>query len=310
MGTILLYAGEPEKAEGWIRKAMRLNPYHSESFWFYLGSALFHGGRNAEALEALRRVTRPKLRDLVYRAAALDRLGDSAAARAELDAVASLDPDFDAERFVRSLPFEREGDRNALLAALTDTSDLTQTLPQAPEVEIHRRQVGALPAAAGGGQRRHGRRLPGLRSSPRPPRSAQVPATAPACRNEIDRGNREVISQLEARFLSEAKVASALDHPNICTIYDVAETDDGQLFIAMAYYEGETLAEKIARGPLPVSEAVDFAVQAAEGLARAHETGIIHRDVKPSNLMVTERGEASAGRIKILDFGVANSLGR
>jgi len=106
--------------------------------------------------------------------------------------------------------------------------------------------------------------------------------------------------EAEQRFAQEAKAASALDHPNICTIHDIDKADDGQPFIAMAYYEGETLKKKIARGPLPVEEAVDYAAQVASGLERAHRAGIVHRDVKPANVLITGDGTA-----KILDFGLA-----
>lgn len=102
------------------------------------------------------------------------------------------------------------------------------------------------------------------------------------------------------RFIREARAASALDHPNICTIYEIGEAPDGQLFIAMAYYAGETLKAKIARGPLPVNEAIDYATQIADGLACAHGAGVIHRDVKPANILITEAGIA-----KIVDFGLA-----
>ena len=100
------------------------------------------------------------------------------------------------------------------------------------------------------------------------------------------------------RFIHEAKAASALDHPNICTIYEIdemkpapGEPGDGQMFIAMAYYEGEALKEKIERGPLPLDEAVNMAIQIGQGLFRAHEKGILHRDIKPANLMITHRSE-------------------
>jgi len=102
------------------------------------------------------------------------------------------------------------------------------------------------------------------------------------------------------RFLREAQAASQLDHPNICTIHEVDETEDGALFIAMALYEGETLRDRLDRGALAVDEAVEIASQVAAGLARAHERGIVHRDVKPANLVLT-----ADGQVKILDFGIA-----
>lgn len=106
-----------------------------------------------------------------------------------------------------------------------------------------------------------------------------------------------------ARFVQEAQAASALDHPHICTVYEIDETPDGQLFIAMAYYAGETLKARIEQGRLPIAEAIELASQAAEGLAKAHTHGLVHRDVKPANLMLTPDGV-----VKILDFGLAKSL--
>ncbi len=106
------------------------------------------------------------------------------------------------------------------------------------------------------------------------------------------------------RFLLEARAAAALEHPNICTIHEIGETAEGQLFIAMAWYDGETLSEKVRHGPLPAQEAVDIALQMAQGLEHAHAAGIVHRDIKPANVMVTRDGV-----VKLLDFGVAKMTG-
>jgi tetratricopeptide (TPR) repeat protein len=102
------------------------------------------------------------------------------------------------------------------------------------------------------------------------------------------------------RFLIEARAAAALDHPNICTIHEVGEIEDGRLFLAMACYEGKTLKERLARGPLPVGEAAAYTVQLARALAAAHARGIVHRDVKPGNALVLPDGT-----VKLLDFGLA-----
>lgn len=102
------------------------------------------------------------------------------------------------------------------------------------------------------------------------------------------------------RFIKEARAASALDHPNICTIYEIGETKDEQLFISMAYYDGENLKSKIERAPLTVEKALDLGIQIAQGLSKAHEQGIVHRDIKPANIMITDDG-----LVKILDFGLA-----
>ena len=106
------------------------------------------------------------------------------------------------------------------------------------------------------------------------------------------------------RFLQEAKAASALDHPNISTIFEINETPDGQLYLVMAHYEGETLEQRMGRGPLEVADALDIATQLGQGLAKAHAVGIVHRDIKPANLMVT-----ADGTVKILDFGLAKLAG-
>src|SRR6185295_2934126 len=102
-----------------------------------------------------------------------------------------------------------------------------------------------------------------------------------------------------ARLLREAQAASALDHPNVATVYDVGEWN-GQPFIAMPFYDGETLRQRIERGPLPVAEAARIAGEIAAGLAAAHAAGIVHRDLKPANVML-----AHDGHVRIVDFGLA-----
>ncbi len=108
----------------------------------------------------------------------------------------------------------------------------------------------------------------------------------------------------KARFILEAKAAAKLDHPNICTVYEIDEADEGT-FIAMAYVDGQSLEEKVESGVLEVHEALDIAMQVAEGLTEAHKKGIIHRDIKSANIMVTEDGQA-----RIMDFGLAKLAGR
>ena len=92
------------------------------------------------------------------------------------------------------------------------------------------------------------------------------------------------------RLFREAQSAAKLDHPNICAIHEVAE-QDGRIFIVMQYVEGETLAARIQREPLSLTETLDVTAQVADALAEAHSRGIIHRDIKPQNIMVTARGK-------------------
>jgi serine/threonine protein kinase len=107
------------------------------------------------------------------------------------------------------------------------------------------------------------------------------------------------VPDVKARFMREAQAAAALDHPNICTVYEFDEADD-RTFISMAYVEGRSLKKKLESGPLELEEALSIATQVAEGLAEAHKKGIIHRDIKSGNIMVTDRSQA-----KIMDFGLA-----
>jgi len=111
------------------------------------------------------------------------------------------------------------------------------------------------------------------------------------------------IPEVKERFMREAQAAAALDHPNICTVYESDEAE-GANFISMAYIEGQSLKEKIEAGPMALEEALKLAEQVAEGLQEAHKKGIVHRDIKSANIMVSERGQP-----KIMDFGLARVAG-
>ena len=111
--------------------------------------------------------------------------------------------------------------------------------------------------------------------------------------------------EVKQRFIHEAKAASALEHNNICNIHEIDETEDSQLFIAMAFYQGETLKKKIERGPIAIEDAANIIIKIAEGLTKAHEKKIIHRDIKPANIFITDDDV-----VKILDFGLAKVTGQ
>ena len=109
--------------------------------------------------------------------------------------------------------------------------------------------------------------------------------------------------QAKERFVREAQAAAALDHPNICTVHEIDEAE-GRMFISMAFVEGKSLKTRIEQGPLKLEEALGIGLQVAEGLTEAHKKGIVHRDIKSANIMVTEKGQA-----KIMDFGLARVRG-
>ena len=110
-----------------------------------------------------------------------------------------------------------------------------------------------------------------------------------------------------ARFEREARVLASLNHPNVATLYGFEKEGDTS-FLVMELVEGETLADRIARGPIPLDEAIPLFVQIAEGLEAAHSKGVIHRDLKPANIKVSEAGTSEPSRIKILDFGLAKAI--
>ena len=110
--------------------------------------------------------------------------------------------------------------------------------------------------------------------------------------------------EIKKRFIQEAKLVSKLQHNNICTVHEINETEEGQLFICMDYYEGISLKEKLQNGKLDLSQALDIMIQISEGLKNAHEKDIVHRDIKPANIFIT-----ADGIVKILDFGLAKIKG-
>jgi serine/threonine protein kinase len=111
-------------------------------------------------------------------------------------------------------------------------------------------------------------------------------------------------AECKARFLREAQAAASLDHPNVCTVFEIDHAD-GRAFLAMALVEGQSVSSKIAERPLRIDEALDIAIQIAQGLQAAHEKGIVHRDIKPSNLIVNQHSQ-----VKIMDFGLAQLTDR
>ena len=114
-----------------------------------------------------------------------------------------------------------------------------------------------------------------------------------------------VTEEEKIRFINEAQSASSLDHPNICTIHAIEESDEGRLFIVMAYYDGKPLNKVIEERPLPLPLLLNYAIQIASGLGKAHEKEITHRDLKPANILIT--GE---DKVKIIDFGLAKAAGQ
>ena len=115
--------------------------------------------------------------------------------------------------------------------------------------------------------------------------------------------------EAKERFIHEARAASKFDHPNICTVYEINESEDGQVYIAMALQDGQTLKDRIAQGPMAAEEVVEITDQILKGLRKAHASGIIHRDIKPANIMITSEGTAAwASSLASLIFPSRNKV--
>src|SRR5215468_11931659 len=110
-----------------------------------------------------------------------------------------------------------------------------------------------------------------------------------------------VSAEVRQRFEREAKTISQLSHPHICALYDVGREGENE-YLVMEYLEGETLTDRLARGPLPTEQLLRYGTEMAEALDKAHRQGIVHRDLKPGNVMITKAG------VKLLDFGLAKAI--
>jgi eukaryotic-like serine/threonine-protein kinase len=159
----------------------------------------------------------------------------------------------------------------------------------APGVRLGPYEIQSLIGAGGMGEVYKAR-------DPRLGRDVAVKVLPPSCTSDPDASER---------LVHEARAASALQHHNICTVHEIGEAPDGQVFICMDYYEGDSLKKRIDSGPVPVAEALDITLQIARGLAEAHGHGIVHRDIKPANILLTRSGE-----VKIVDFGLARQPGQ
>src|SRR5207253_4203909 len=113
--------------------------------------------------------------------------------------------------------------------------------------------------------------------------------------------HKSASTEVRQRFEREAKTISQLSHPHICALYDVGN-QDGTEYLVMEYLEGETLADRLAEGPLPLEQTLRYGIEIADALNRAHRQGIVQRDLKPGNVMLTKPG------VKLLDFGLAKVL--
>jgi TolB-like protein len=205
--------------------------------------------------------------------------GADDALRQEVEALLAADPD--AERFFHSLVADGIP---AALAALDEPPDGTRVGrvygPYEVVEEIGRGGMGVVYRA----EDRRLRRSVALKFLP---------------------GLALADPEARVRLMDEARAASTLDDPNICTIFELDETPEGEIYFAMAYYAGETLAQRLARGPVPLGEGLLLAVGIARGLAAAHARGIVHRDLTPRNVMLRLRHT-----VKILDFGLASAVGQ
>jgi len=212
---------------------------------------------------------------------------DATARQTRLDAIGASDPELHGA--VEAL---LAADSRADLVLMRVDADLGETVPEADPLHLAGRTVSHFrivePVARGGMGVVY--RAEDLRLGR--PVALKVPLAA-----------RHMEPEAVERFRQEARAAAALDHPNLCPVFETGETSDGDLFYTMPLYEGETLKARLSReGRLPLAHALDVAAQLARGLGAAHQAGIVHRDLKPGNVMLLPDGA-----VKILDFGLAKA---
>ena len=231
-----------------------------------------------------------------WSASTTTRRASSSRARSQRSAVTKVEAHLASCRDCRALVAALAGDEARLATPRTHKheklSPRTRQVAKRPRA-VDRRSRRPLPRAVDARRRRHGRRVRRLRPAARSQGRAEAPAREPA---------RAIAKEARTRLKREAQAIAQLSHPNVVGVYDVGTTDDGDVYIAMEFVEGDTLTTWLKRWPRTWREILDVFHQAARGLAAAHAVGLLHRDFKPDNVLV-----GGDGRVRVTDFGLARS---